>query len=101
MRMWMGLCSDDVFRDVVRTIPRGRAATDAELNTARTVLRRLDPLVGKGPFLAGEHLTLADLYLAPQLANANEKAPEVLDGLDTLATWMQRMTARDSFLRTS
>jgi glutathione S-transferase len=101
MRMWMGLCSDYVFRDVVRTIPRGRAATDAELNTARTVLRRLDPLVGKRPFLAGEPLTLADLYLAPQLANANEKAPEVLDGLDTLATWMQRMTARDSFLRTS
>ena len=101
MRTWMGLCSDYVFRDVVRTIPRGRAATDAELDTARTVLLRLDALVGEGPFLAGEHLTLADLYLAPQLANANEKAPEVLDGLDALATWMRPMKARESFLRTS
>jgi glutathione S-transferase len=101
MRTWMGLCSDYVFRNVVRTVPRGRVPTDAELDTARTVLRRLDGLVGEGPFLAGERLTLADLYLAPQLSNANEKAPEVLDGLDTLATWMQRMNARDSFLRTS
>jgi glutathione S-transferase len=101
MRTWMGLCSDYVFRDVVRTIPRGRAPTDAELDTARSVLTRLDGLVGEGPFLAGDRLTLADLYLAPQLSNANEKAPEVLDGLDTLVTWMQRMNARDSFRRTS
>ena len=26
MRMWMGLCSDYVFSDVVQGIPRGRAA---------------------------------------------------------------------------
>ena len=101
MRTWMGLCSDYVFRDVVRAIPRRRAPTEAELDTARTVLARLDGLVGNGPFLAGERLTLADLYLAPQIANANEKAPDVLDGFDGLATWMQRMNARDSFVRTS
>lgn len=97
MRMWMSVCADYVFRDVVRTIPRGRPASSDELTAARTALGRAEALIGPGPFLVGEHLTLADLYLAPQIANVAEKAPELLDGLSALATWMRTISTRASF----
>ena len=101
MRTWMSRCGDYVFRDVVRTIPRGRPATDEERNTARTVLEALDSLVGTGPFLVGDRLTLADLYLAPQVSNAREKAPDVLESLDSLNRWMAGMDGRESFRLTA
>jgi glutathione S-transferase len=100
MRTWMSLCSDYLFRDVVRAIPRDRPPSAEELATARTVLERVEELVGSEPFLAGDALTLADLYLAPQLANCEEKAPELLDDLDGLVTWARRMSERESFQRT-
>jgi glutathione S-transferase len=100
MRTWMSLCSDYLFRDVVRAIPRDRSPTDEELATARGALERAEGLVHGDPFLAGDALTLADLYLAPQLANCEEKAPELLDDLNGLVTWARRMSERESFQRT-
>jgi glutathione S-transferase len=96
----MSLCSDYLFRDVVRGIPRDRPPTAEELATARHALERAEGLVNGDPFLAGDALTLADLYLAPQLANCAEKAPELLDGLDALGVWVRRMSERESFQRT-
>lgn len=100
MRTWMGVCGDYLFRDVVRTIPRDRTPTDTELATAREALVRADGLVGDHAFLAGESLSLADLYLAPQIANCREKASELLEGLDALAAWIGPIGERDSFIRT-
>jgi glutathione S-transferase len=51
--------------------------------------------------LVGDSLTLADLYLAPQVSNAREKAPEVLESLDALNGWFAGMTERESFRRTT
>lgn len=101
MRMWMSLCADYVFRDVVRTIPRDRTPTGEELATARSVLERVDALLEPRPFLSGERLTLADLYLAPQISNAREKAPETLDGLPAIDAWATIIDERESFRRTA
>jgi glutathione S-transferase len=101
MRTWMGVCSDYVFRDVVQMIPRGRATSEEEFATARGVLENLEALMDPGPFLAGDALTLADLYLAPQISGAAEKAPTVLDGLDKLGAWMAPMRERPSFQATA
>jgi glutathione S-transferase len=101
MRTWMSICGDYVFRDVVRGIPRDRQPTDQELRTARTVLERIEPIVGNGEFLVGETLTLADLYLAPQISNCREKAPQLLEGLNALGSWSAGIQARESFRRTS
>jgi len=97
MREWLSRCADYVFRDVVRNLPRKRTPTDDELASARAVLERLDALVGTAPFLVEAHVTLADLYLAPQVSNAREKAPELLDALDALNRWFGRMVDRKSF----
>jgi glutathione S-transferase len=101
MRTWMAICGDYLFRDVVRAIPRDRPVTEAESAGARTALERAEGFLGDGPFLAGESLTLADLYLAPQIANCREKAPELLDGLGTLAAWASLIDDRESFRLTS
>ena len=101
MRMWMSLCGDYLDRDVVRTIPRDRAPTDAELATARTALERADRLVPRDGFLAGDAITLADLYLAPQLANCEEKAPALLAEFGGLVAWLRLIAVRESFRRSS
>lgn len=101
MREWMSICADYVYRKVVRTIPRDRTPTEEELHTARTVLERLDARLDAAPFILGECISLADLYLAPQVSNAHEKAPEVLDSLDALDRWAAGMAERESFKRTS
>ena len=100
-RAWMSICGDYVFRDVVRGIPRDREPTNEELSTARTVLERIESMVGDSSFLVGETLTLADLYLAPQVSNCREKAPQLLDGLTALGAWFAGIEARDSFQRTT
>jgi glutathione S-transferase len=97
MREWLSRCADYAFRDVVRNVPRKRTPTDEELATARSVLERLDALVGTAQFLVGTNVTLADLYLAPQVSNAREKAPELLASLDALDGWFVRMADRESF----
>ena len=97
MREWMSICADYVFRDVVRTVPRDRPATNEELGIARGVLERVAARMPPGPFLVADVLTLADLYLAPQVSNAREKAPALLASLDHLNPWFDGMTRRESF----
>ena len=65
------------------------------------VLERIEPMVGDTEFLVGETLTLADLYLAPQISNCREKAPQLLQGLFALGAWFAGIQARESFQRTS
>ena len=100
MRTWMSVCGDYVFRDVVRMIPRDREPTADELTTARATLERIELMVGDGEFLVGETLTLADLYLAPQVSNCREKAPQLLEGLPALTAWFAGVQARESFVHT-
>jgi glutathione S-transferase len=85
------------FRDVVRQLPRGRAPTEGELASAGLVLERIDRLIGADRFLAGGDITFADLYLAPQISNAREKAPELLASLQALNGWFARVSERPSF----
>jgi glutathione S-transferase len=100
VREWQGLCADYGYREVVRTVPRDREPSEDELATARAVLERFDALMGTDPFLVGDSFTLADAYLAPQIANAQEKAPRLLDGLPSLGRWYESISARESFQST-
>jgi glutathione S-transferase len=106
MRTWMGVCGDYLFRQVVRGIPRDRQSTEEELGAAREALDRAESILGgegpgaEGAFLVGEAPTLADLYLAPQLANCREKAPELLAEHPRLASWLETIEQRPSFTST-
>lgn len=101
MHLWMSVCGDYLFRDVVRTIPRDRQPSDEELQTARTALERAESLIDARPHLVGDEFTLADLYLAPQVDNCREKAPELLEGLAGIAAWLGVVEQRESFRETA
>jgi len=68
---------------------------------ARTSIATLDGLLGSKPYLTGESVSLADLMLAAQL-DIFSFCREGRDLLcDTrLEPWLERMTARQSFLAT-
>lgn len=105
MRTWMGVCGDYLFRQVVRLIPRDREPSAEELETAREALQRAESIFdregdGEGSFLVGDAVTLADLYLAPQLANCREKAPDLLAEMPRLTNWLARIETRPSFTST-
>lgn len=101
MRTWMGVCADYLWRDVVRGLPRDTQPTDEQKSAARTAFERAESLGIEGPFLLGEDPSLADLYLAPQVTNCLEKAPEVLDGLPGLGAWWDAMRERESVTTTN
>ncbi len=101
MRTWMGVCADYLWRDVVRGLPRDTPPTEEQAAAARTAFERAESLFIPGPFLLGKELSLADLYLAPQVANCLEKAPEVLDGLEGIGDWWSRMSERESVTATA
>lgn len=105
MRTWMGVCGDYLFREVVRTIPRDRTPSAEELVTACEALARAESILGEeepgeGAFLVGDTVTLADLYLAPQLANCREKTPEPLAEMPRLTAWLAGIEQRPSFTST-
>jgi glutathione S-transferase len=100
MRTWMGVCADYLWRDVVRGLPRGTSPSEEQWSAARTAFERAQSLGIEGPYLIGEAPTLADFYLAPQMANCREKAPEVLDGLVHLGAWWDTISRRPSVLDT-
>ena len=101
MRQWMSLCADYVFRDVVLAIPRDREPSPDELATAAGILQIVDRLIGASPFLVGAQLTLADLYLAPQISNCLEKVPQLCSGLEATNAWFAIVRERESFRATA
>ncbi len=101
MRMWIGVCSDYLFRDVVLGLPRGTRPSDEQSEAARIALERAESLGIEGPFVLGQTLSLADLCLAPQIANCEEKAPEILEGLERLGIFWSAMRERKSVRETA
>ncbi len=96
----------DIFVERVRAPQRGRAPDEARiaaaLPRARTCLEALDRLRRGQPYLAGQALSLCDLYAAPMLAYFT-MAPEgaaLLAAVPGLAQWWQRLAPRASMAAT-
>jgi glutathione S-transferase len=92
-----------VFQRVVGPILMGLAANEdivaAALPDAQVCVEAITRILGGGPFLAGEALSIADLMLFPQL-DYFARTPEghSLMGAASLCAWMERMKARPSML---
>lgn len=96
-----------VFVQRVRIPLNGGAPNEAEiassLQSAATCLGALDTLLGAAPFLAGEHLCLADLHAFPMLRYFC-LAPEgcaALKSHGALLRWYESMLTRSSVSRTT
>jgi glutathione S-transferase len=85
---------------VLLGMPTDAAAIEAALPMARTCVTELERLLGEGPFLTGDQLTIADIMLAPQLDFfADTQEGTMLAGTN-LAVWLARMNTRDSMIAT-
>src|SRR5262249_19895396 len=86
---------------VVFGIKTDEAAIEAALPMCRTCIAELDRLLGEQQFLCGDHLSIADLRLAPHLDFLAE-APEgksLLAGT-RIEAWLARMNERPSMRAT-
>ncbi len=96
----------DVFVERVRRPLRGETTDEAKiaagLATAQTCLAALAGLMGSGPYLAGDAMTLADLHAAPMIAyfRAAPEGAATLARHPSLSAWWESMRARVSLLAT-
>jgi glutathione S-transferase len=88
--------------------PRRGAVPDeakiaASIPNARTCLTAISDLMGDNPWLIGNQLSLADLYVAPMLdyfLMASE-GRDMIQQYESLEEWWSRISARHSMLNTS
>jgi glutathione S-transferase len=97
----------DIFVERVRVPQSGGTPDEAKIAAAllraRTCLAALESLMGEGPWLAGERLSLADLRAFPFFA-LFRKAPEgarLLADTPGLARWFEAMAQRPSAAATA
>lgn len=105
--LFQGVANVIVFHRIVGPMILGlapdEAAIAAAMPQAHTVVRELGRLLGTQPFFAGDHVSLADLHLGPQLS-LMAKTPEwtaLSAGHDNLVAWTARMEQRPSFRATT
>ena len=102
MLAWVTASMDYVHGTLLRPFLVADALSDEQLAAARGNLEIVDTALSTGPFLLGENLTLADLYLAPMVSFAEGQGQfgELTKGLDGLLRWREAVWTRDSFRRT-
>ncbi len=96
-----------VYVERVSKPARGVAADEARVASAlersRTCLAAITNLKGKRDWLAGDDLSLADLYLAPMLDYflMAREGPDMLGAYPGLADWWRRIASRPSMRETA
>lgn len=96
----------DIFVERVRAPTQGRRSDEARiaaaLPKAGTCLDALADLMAEGPYLAGRHLTLADLHAAPMLVYLRmaEEGAAMLRKRPGLDAWLERADLRPSIRAT-
>jgi glutathione S-transferase len=82
--------------------PIDDAAAEAAIPTTRHCMEVLAGFLAKGPYLAGDQVSLADLHVGPHLDMLAEtpEGAEILAG-SPLVPWLERLRARPSFAKTT
>lgn len=111
MNLWMSLTADNLYQTMIRDIILPRLGIvekpeDAIVEAGKVLeaqLKRTDDTLQQRPYLAGDTLTLADLFLVPILFWV-EKTPEgqtSLSKAQALNRWYQKIGERKSFNETN
>ena len=114
MNQWISACNHYLYGDVVRryllqyVFPKGpdgkpdTAAIAEALPDVRHHLGALDAALEAREYLAGDALTLADLFLAPIVfyVGTMPEGPDIVAPLGNLRRWDAAIAARPSFTET-
>lgn len=103
-RMWMELSNDLMATHYKIAVARSQRERQAALADARDALVRFEPLLARGPFVAGERPGLVDFAAGPALLRFEKLQAELgLDiyaGLPRIAAWSAAIVQRPAFART-
>jgi glutathione S-transferase len=102
MRQWVSAGNDYLYNDLVGAGLSSDDVTDDALAKADMDLSILDSGLGGSPYLAGDSVSLADLFVAPMIAYGctSDRAAALVESKAHLAEWRDRMVNRDSFKAT-
>lgn len=102
MRQWISAGIDYLYEDLVGAGLSGDDVTAEALAKADKDLAILDDALADAPYLSGQSVSLADLFVAPMIAYGcvSERAAALVDSKPNLAAWRERMFQRDCFKAT-
>jgi glutathione S-transferase len=85
-----------------RGVPADEEKLAAAVSKARSCLSAMSDLMGDGPWLVGEQLTLADIYAAPMLDYflMTSEGAALIHQFDNLKEWWARIASRPSMTAT-
>lgn len=96
----MGVVAYHLFPDVVGG--KNEEAHRNGLETARKAFEVIFERKGDDPWLAGQDISIADLYLAPHMAYLSMTPDgEEFAAMPGVGDWWERLSARDSFRSTA
>lgn len=103
MLQWISAANDYLYPDLVRALLRDGDRTEEEAVAVRSHLSILDHALSDRSHLAGERLTLGDLFCLPMVAFSVQALDGfgVDEGLGAVGAWLERMRARPSFAATA
>lgn len=95
---WITAQVDYLYPAVVHPLLADAPPSADQLASARERLQVFEGALNNAAFLAGDELSLADLFLAPMIEFAQrlEQGQTLLDGMPGLAAWRARMSKRPS-----
>jgi glutathione S-transferase len=101
MMQWISVAIDYLYRDLVGALLADALAEGAAMTAARD-LDILEQRLSKSAYLAGDAISLADLFVAPRVAFAEGKDGRFAPGeRGALKRWLEAMTSRESFKATA
>jgi glutathione S-transferase len=101
MMQWISVAIDYLYTDLVRALLEETVA-DGAVATAVRDLDVLERRLSASAFLAGDRLSLADLFVAPMVEFAANRDPRfVPTGHHAVVRWLASTTARESFQSTA
>lgn len=102
MLQWISAANDYLYDGVVRRFAKGDNAGSEAAERAGMLLEPVDDALSRQPYLAGDELTLADLFVLPMLLYAETAIAdnEWLSGLPDLGHWLDGLRERPSVAAT-
>lgn len=98
MLQWISAANDYLYADVVGRFAKADEVDPKAVEQARLVLTPVDRALAQQPFLAGDELTLADLFVLPMLLYTEKAVGDAkwLSALPDLSRWLDGLRDRPS-----
>jgi glutathione S-transferase len=102
MFQWISSCSHYLYHEVVLALIKESDALEKRFGDFRGHFAAMDDALADSGFLAGDDLSIADLFAAPiiDFVDTSTKGGSFLQEFDRLSAWKSRMWDRPSFAAT-